>query len=286
MRIYKSLILGLWLVWGSGVWGVTTNGFQVSFQPAEIVPGSNACLVIETASSLPVYFQIWVDGVYVYGEFLDVGTETLCYGYDELLMAYGAVGLREGGILEFRYLDQECGYELLGSAFLKFSVLPCQLWSLSQGGWGNVSVGSPLTGDWFRQKFPQGLSIGANGNWVRFSSPEAIRAVLPASGVPARLKSGVLTDPSRKRLNNTLAGQAIALTLNVALSPDFSHSIVQSGPCANLTVEQVLELANNVLGNGASKGVLSALTSTMDSINRSWDGGQKRNDIVRCNVSR
>jgi hypothetical protein len=160
---------------------------------------------------------------------------------------------------------------------------PCDLdgaVTRSMGGWSNTSRDTPLTAEWYGTYFPTGLFIGRVGRSMTLSNPTSLRDFLPNGGEPAILPLGNLTDYNRKEYKNALAGQAVAATLNMVLSPGIANAtLVGSGspPYAGHTVQQILSMANDALGHQTgplpTKTVLSNLTDALDLINNSFLGG-------------
>jgi hypothetical protein len=147
--------------------------------------------------------------------------------------------------------------------------------TLSQGGWGNRSASNPLTVSWFGTAFPEGLTIGGATNSIRFTDATSMRHFLPQSGTPAALTGGTVTNASRS-LKNTLAGQAAALRLNLALSPNLAAAtLVGSYNGFEGTLDDLLDEANEALDGFGSptKAQLSTLTKTIDYVNTAFEGG-------------
>jgi hypothetical protein len=115
----------------------------------------------------------------------------------------------------------------------------------------------------FAGVYPAGVTIGvAGGVTVRFTSAAAVLNVLPDAGPASALAHNAI-DPAS--LSNGLAGETLALTLNVDFDdrdPAFSFAVAPLGdlviadpssPCFGRSVRDVLALANQILaglGNG------------------------------------
>jgi len=114
---------------------------------------------------------------------------------------------------------------------------------------------------------------------LKFTSAAAIEAFLPAGGKAAALAASA-TNPTSSGAG-VFAGQVLALRLSVDFSvkgitkTGLSTMKVASGPLAGQTVQQVLALANAVLGGGAlpSGMTVSQLNDIVDKINNNFDGG-------------
>jgi SprB repeat len=156
--------------------------------------------------------------------------------------------------------------------------------SCSGGNWGCYVVNN------FTTAFPNGVQIGSNGRFVKLTSAKAVDTYLPASGASGVLAVGTATNPASPK--NTLAGQAMALTLSIGFDnakPSFSTStsslsglILSSGACAGMSVAQVLAEANKVLGGMASNYSASTMTSVLDVINRNYDNGTVNLGALAC----
>ena len=135
----------------------------------------------------------------------------------------------------------------------------------------------------FNTVYPGGsVRIGslALGKSLTFTSAAAIRTFLPAGGKPGVLQTSA-TNPSNSKGGN-FAGQVLSLQLTV----DFSNAAIIDGGLALLkivdgdlegqTVQQVLDLANSVLGGGPLPAgiTLNELNDIVTSINENFDGGK------------
>ena len=153
----------------------------------------------------------------------------------------------------------------------------------TQGGWGSKpsgnNPGTILANNWNKVYGFGGVSIGG---WYTdtFTNSLAVQNFLPAGGTPNALW-GSSTNPNSAW--SVFHGEVLALQLNV----DFSNKGITptglaglhltSGSLQGWTVQQVLNLANQVLGgntwalpHGMS---VSDLNNVVDSINSSLDGG-------------
>jgi hypothetical protein len=156
--------------------------------------------------------------------------------------------------------------------------------TVTQGGWGANCSG----GNWgcyvdknFAAAFPTGLIVGStsNGRYVRLTSASAVHGFLPSGGTPSSLTKGY-TDPTKKTLANTLAGQAVALTLNVKFFNGIANMVVKSGGFAGTSVQQMLNIANAVLG-GSTAYSASSVNDVLNSINMNYDNGGD-NGFLTC----
>ena len=164
--------------------------------------------------------------------------------------------------------------------------------TFTQGGWGAVphggNPGAILHAN-FPTVYPSGLTIGGT-NTIFFATADDITGFLPQGGTP-----GVLTQSYAPPLPGgteagVFAGQTLALQLNV----DFSNAGVTltglgalhvlKGPLAGYTVDQVLALANEVLGGNVAAlpaGMsISDLNDVEDNINGNYDDGTTDNGYL------
>jgi hypothetical protein len=108
----------------------------------------------------------------------------------------------------------------------------------------------------FEVAFPNGLTIGACGRTVLLTSASAVQKFLSNSGTPEILALGEFTNPTN--IHNTLAGQTVALTLNVKFNMvnkssndsiiSVGNLVITSGIFKGISVNQLLDIANNTLG--------------------------------------
>jgi hypothetical protein len=158
----------------------------------------------------------------------------------------------------------------------------------TQEEWG----GAPSPGDaqgYLVGRFPgvysTGVTIGAQGGFTaRFMNALAVLNFLPQSGPAAPLTRNS-TNPTN--LSNSLAGETLALTLNVDFDdrdPAFSLAVDSLGdlvvadatsPCFGRPVREVLSLANQMLaGMGDGLGINpDALLDCVRRINRNFEDG-------------
>lgn len=161
----------------------------------------------------------------------------------------------------------------------------------TQGGWGGPPSGNNA-GVYLTQKFalafPSGLTVGCTKT-LKLTTAAAVTNFLPSAGAPAALTAN-LVNPTN--YNNTLAGQVVALKLNVvfdAYDPNFSPSttllgnlIIGSGTFAGWTVNQLLEEANKKLGGCTSSYTLSQLNVAVTAVNENYDNGTSNNNYLYC----
>jgi hypothetical protein len=108
-----------------------------------------------------------------------------------------------------------------------------------------------------------------------------VRGFLPSGATPTAINNSYL-DPTKNTYQNALAGEAVALTLNIRFDltdPNFAPGasgalkdlIISSGTFMGYTVEQVLTEANKVLGGQSSSVTPSQLFNELKSINQNYN---------------
>jgi VCBS repeat-containing protein len=162
----------------------------------------------------------------------------------------------------------------------------------TQGGWGaSPSGGNP--GQFLAANFTSVYTAGyvkiGGSKYLKFTTASAIAAFLPAGGTAAKLTANG-TNPTTST-GGVFAGQVLALQLSVDFSKagktkaGLSLLKVRSGKLAGYTVQQVLDLANKVLGGTTSalpSGVsIADLNDIVDSINRNFDNGTTNNGYLQ-----
>jgi hypothetical protein len=166
----------------------------------------------------------------------------------------------------------------------------------TQGGWGAPPNGNnpgAFLAENFGAAFPDGVTIGGGdcgGPTAVFTSAEAIRNFLPAGGTPSALSQNH-TDPTSTEAG-VLAGQVLALSLNVGFDsaiPDFSTNpisladlrVVQpASPCFGMTVQEVLDEANGILGGCPSTLTASQINDCVTAINENYVDGNQDNGFL------
>lgn len=181
------------------------------------------------------------------------------------------------------------------AAVVTISQLSCEgFTTVTMGGYGAACSG----GNWgcylvsnFSSKFPTGLTIGSGSKLLKLTSAAAVKAFLPSGSTARALNAGTLTNPTKKSYNNVLAGQTVALTLSVAFdsNPAFSPSstplgslIVMAGPFTGKTVNQLLTIANTVLGGDTSTYTAAQINTALDAVNRNYDNGTVNLGYLAC----
>ena len=162
----------------------------------------------------------------------------------------------------------------------------------TQGGWGSTPSGNNpgmLLKNNFATVYP-GLSVTiGGGKTLKFTSAKAIEGFLPQGGTPSVLKVSAVNPLGSAA--GVFGGQVLALRLSVDFSaagikkPGLGSLTVISGPLSGYTVNQVLALANAVLGGATSAlpaGVtISQVNEVVDAINNNFDNGTTNNGYLR-----
>ncbi|MCP9756166.1 DUF11 domain-containing protein, partial [Lacihabitans sp. CCS-44] len=169
----------------------------------------------------------------------------------------------------------------------------------TQGGWGSKENGEN-PGSYrdanFAAAFPSGLTVGCGTKLLKLTTAKAVEDFLPSGSTPSVLPAGTLTNPAQT-YSNTLAGQVVALTLNIGFDnydANFGSSDVNlknlkinSGVFAGKTVQFVLDEANKVLGGCTSAYLISDLNTVVTNINENFVNGTSTGtflDCVQCNI--
>jgi hypothetical protein len=170
--------------------------------------------------------------------------------------------------------------------------------TFTQGGWGADANGNN-PGTYLQSHFA--AAFGANGltigsiNKLKLSSANAVNAFLPSGTAAAVLPSGTKSDPG-SGYRNVLAGQLVALTLNVvfdAYDESFSvttcklgDQIIGSGAFKDKKISEFLALANEVIGGSSTAYALSDINDAATKINENFDNGTVDNGYLICPLER
>ncbi len=180
-----------------------------------------------------------------------------------------------------------------------FNVVNCTLLTCdplrtqTQGAWGAAPKGnnpSSILNANFSTVFPNGVAVGSNGNFIRLTSAVAVVNFLPSGGTPSSI-SGLNINPTNN-ISNTLAGQLVAATINVAMdlqlanfsTPSHNLGVMYCNfhPFQGMTVNQVIAEANQAIGGISTPHSLSSLVSALDNINQNYDNGNQDNGDLVC----
>lgn len=163
----------------------------------------------------------------------------------------------------------------------------------SQGGWGSKPSGSnpgALLARHFATVYGGGPVVIGGNFTLTFSSASAIEKFLPAGGTSKPLTASA-DNPTRSAAGN-IAAQLLALRL----ATDFSAKgitkrglgslVMQSGPLAGRTVDEILILANTVVGGQPSAlpaGLsISGLANILESLNLNYHEGTVNAGRLAC----
>ena len=265
----RNIIMNIFSLGSTAVFGGVGVTVAYSFnQDFEIVSQAPACDFITRPD-----FCIWQDGRTLYGR---EGAGTIRFTGEFTSLSFTATDVEHFN-----------GFQL-GMADIP-PPPPCELEGAitrSQGGWHNTSRTTPLSASWFGTNFPTGLRIGLPGRSITLSNPDSVRIFLPSGSTPRALDFGDNSDYTvRRAYTNVLAGQAVAATLNLALSPILQNAVIESGlglPYEGHTIASILSMANNALGGGSvgDPSVYSNLSRALDIFNNSFPGGVPSGNVV------
>jgi hypothetical protein len=178
------------------------------------------------------------------------------------------------------------------------STQPCStdgFTTYSQGGWGSKPSGNNpgmLLKNNFSAVYPDGyVKIGTPATkWLKFTSAYAIEKFLPQGGSSNVLNSSA-TNPTSSSAGN-FAAQLLALQLAVDFSAagvtkeGLGSLVMVSGPLAGKTVDEILELANKVIGGQTSalpSGLnISGLAGILESLIMNFHEGTVNQGLLGC----
>ncbi|UCD76122.1 MAG: hypothetical protein JSV91_04205 [Phycisphaerales bacterium] len=173
----------------------------------------------------------------------------------------------------------------------------------TQGGWGTGCNGDNpgcYRDANFADCFPGGLVVGCqDGFTFTLTDSASVYNLLPTGGTPSALDADYVdfwceNNPDCDEPGGVLLGQVVALSLNVGFDlcdPDFGSSptnladlYILEGPCAGLTVGEVLDIANQILG-GCYAGAITAseINECASKINEAFVDGDGANDCYLDN---
>ena len=193
--------------------------------------------------------------------------------------------------------NEEIATTTVAGSALESTPLECGVFrTQSQGGWGTSPTGNnpgAYLHAHFATAFPAGLRVGCDNGSLFYSSAAAITAFIPSGGTPAAI-SGNMVDPSP--FKNTLAGQVTALALSVGFDyadPDFAPAeenlgnlVIGSGAFAGKSVNELLALANGVLGGCETGYSPSQMNNAVSAINNNFLDGTINGGLLTCPSAR
>lgn len=140
----------------------------------------------------------------------------------------------------------------------------------------------------FSQAFPNGVQIGCN-NFVSFTTAQEIMNFLPQGTTTASLNYGAVM-PQNKL--NVLAAQSLTLALNIGFDnfdPAFGNAsgnlqdlVVSAGDFSGITVSQILDESNNVLGGCSSNYSALQILNMVSAINENFEDGIMAGSLLTC----
>ena len=266
--------------------GLIQCGFQAPANPDLTVnysPGQDEVLITIPIASIPLECFFIHARVTIVKR--DPGTNAVIYQYD--LWNDGTTNASQNPCQDYyQYCRQDCPDEACG-----------QLRTQTPGGWGAEPEGDnpgPYLHANFATVFPTGLTVGcAGGKTVKVTTAQAITDLLPTGGQPAVLAASSVNPAAIK---NVLVGHLIALTLSVGFDvadPNFGQAgvklgdmVIGSGTFANMTVNQFLTIANNVLGGCSNAYTPSQVTDVATLINENYSNGNVDKGFLLCPTER
>lgn len=159
----------------------------------------------------------------------------------------------------------------------------------TQGGWGSPCNSAPgkIRDLYFSTVFPNGLTVGSLFT-IKLTSASAVKDFLPQGGTASALTQNY-TNPTTKL--NVLAGQIVALTLNVEFdkagkigtnSTNLADLYIVGGTFSGKTVAEFLVIANKALGGETTGYSLSDVNAAATAINENFDNGTADKGYLTC----
>lgn len=163
-------------------------------------------------------------------------------------------------------------------------------YTLTQGGWGSSSNSTPgqIRDQYFHKVFPSGLIVGTNKTLI-LNSATAVKDFLPSGGTASALTQN-WTDPGSS-LNNVLAGQAVALTLNVKFDEagkigtnpvNIGELVILGGAFDGMSVNDFLVIVNKAFGGENTGYSLTAINEAATAINENFVEGLVDGGFLTC----
>ncbi len=168
----------------------------------------------------------------------------------------------------------------------------CDYLTYTQGGWGAPANGNNpgvYRNANFAGAFPSGLVLGCEpGNTLTLTSAAAVENFLPSGSTPAVLGADYLNPGGS--YNNVLAGQLMAATLSTtfdAYDANFApaagwlgNQVIGSGTFAGMTIAQLLDVANDVIGGCSNAYTPAQLNVALTALNENFDNGGNQGYIL------
>ncbi|MCU0468229.1 MAG: hypothetical protein MUF58_06470, partial [Arcicella sp.] len=164
----------------------------------------------------------------------------------------------------------------------------------TQGGWGSKANGEnpgAYRDANFAAAFPSGVTVGCGTKLLKLTTAKAVEDFLPSGSTPAVLPAGTLTNPA-ETYSNVLAGQVVALTLNVGFdnydaafgssSINLKNLFIVTGTFSGKTVQFLLDEANKALGGCSTTYSLSDINNAVTAVNENYVNGTSTGDFLGC----
>lgn len=161
----------------------------------------------------------------------------------------------------------------------------------TQGGWGSGASGDnpgSYRDAHFDEAFPNGLTIGCDYT-LTLTSSQAVENFLPAGGSPYVLLIDMV-DPFG--FGNTLAAQLVAISLSIGFDNNdagfadadgsLSQLMIANGIFAGMTIAEVVQEANNFIGQCGSQYSANELNEVLSRINENYVDGRIDNGFLFC----
>ncbi len=157
--------------------------------------------------------------------------------------------------------------------------------TVKQAIWGAPATSTNLSGymaaNWATAfPAPNYLQVGCTGRMVRFTTAQAVINNLPSQGSVALLPSGTIVDPSSTAVSNTLMGHLVALKISARMDeidPAYCASgvllknmVIASGTFAGWTVQQLINHADQAIGNCVAQYPLVTISVALSNINNGY----------------
>ncbi len=289
------------ILWDNGSTTFTRGGLSANVVYTAVVTDAHGCQTnVSTSVTQPANLALSIvkTDVTCYGGFgtasanVTGGTAPYTYSWNTNPVQNSQIAGLQVGTWTVTVTDAN-GCSISGNVTL--ILLTCEgFTTVTQGGYGAKCSGN----NWgcylknnFAAAFPTGLTIGSGSRFIKFTSGAAVQAFLPSGTTARALNAGTLTNPTIKSYSNVLAGQAVALTLSLVFdaNSNFSPSstslgslVVKTGIFAGKSVNELLFIANTILGGGSSPYTASQINDALDNVNRNYDGGIVNLGYLAC----
>ncbi len=164
----------------------------------------------------------------------------------------------------------------------------------TQGGWGSKANGEnpgAYRDANFVAAFPNGVTIGCGTKLLKLTTAKAVEDFLPSGSTPTVLPAGTLTNPAGT-YSNVLAGQVVALTLNIGFdnydatfgssTTNLKNLFITTGTFSGKSVQFLLDEANKALGGCSTTYTLSDINDVVTSVNENYVNGTSTGDFLGC----